>query len=305
MLPKNLIILALISSLMPGFVFGQIDTDNLKNISPLTLVPEAKIDLVDIDETSGIAKSRLWQDVFWVHNDSGDEPRIFAINSLGKVIIPEWEKGKYQGIHIAGAANVDWEDICTDSQGNLYIADCGNNDNLRRDLTIYIIKEPHPETTSLTSVFKKFNFYYPGQDSFPPKKKNFDCEAIFYKNGSIFLLTKNRSDKNTSLYKLDSPALFFDNPAVLIDEFPIGGRVTGADCSPEGKKLAVLTYKSVWLFELTDNSENFFKGKISYLPYDAEWCEGICFDQNDLVVVSEPGLIYRIPIDTLISINEY
>jgi len=290
--------------LTPCFSQGQVDTDKRNSLTPVTLVSEAKIDFTEITETSGIVKSRLWQNVFWVHNDSGDEARIFAINALGNVIVPEWAKSNYQGISIAGAANVDWEDICTDHQGNLYLADCGNNDNLRRDLTIYVIKEPSPTTTSVTSVFKKFNFYYPEQDSFPPTKKNFDCEAIYYKDDSIYLLTKHRSDKNTSLYKLDSPELFFDNPAVLIDEFPIDGRVTGADCSPEGKKLAILTYKSIWLFELADNSENFFKGKISYLSFDAKDCEGICFDENDLIVVSEPGSIYRIPLNDLRLIRD-
>ncbi|MCS4143067.1 hypothetical protein GGQ15_003470, partial [Salinibacter ruber] len=33
-----------------------------------------------IDETSGIVRSRWQENVWWVHNDSGDAPRIFAID---------------------------------------------------------------------------------------------------------------------------------------------------------------------------------------------------------------------------------
>ncbi len=33
-----------------------------------------------IDELSGIVKSRTYPDVYWVHNDSGDEARIFAVD---------------------------------------------------------------------------------------------------------------------------------------------------------------------------------------------------------------------------------
>jgi len=288
--------------ILPLFAFGQIDFSQLDTIPPLELVPEAKISFPAINEASGLVKSRLWRDVYWTHNDSGDEARIFPLNAQGQIITPEWAKDTYAGIKIAGAANVDWEDICADQLGNLYIADCGNNDNLRRDLTIYVIKEPYPESTDVTSVFKKYNFYYPEQRSFPPEKRNFDCEAIFYKDGIIYLLTKHRSDTNTSLYRLDSPQLFFDNPAVFIDEFHIKGRVTAADCSPDGKKLAVLTYSAVWIFQSLDDADNFFKGKIFYLPYKADWCEGICFDDDKLMLISEPGLIYRIPVSALYPI---
>ena len=39
-----------------------------------------------IDEMSGIVRSR-WQDnMWWVHNDSGDEPRLFAVDSTGAEI---------------------------------------------------------------------------------------------------------------------------------------------------------------------------------------------------------------------------
>ena len=42
----------------------------------------------NIDEASGIVKSSRYPDTYWVHNDSGDSARIFAIHANGTVIAP-------------------------------------------------------------------------------------------------------------------------------------------------------------------------------------------------------------------------
>jgi hypothetical protein len=80
-----------------------------------------------LSEISGITASRRADDVWWIHNDSGDVPRIFAINSTGKVL------GEYR---VVGAVNEDWEDIASgpaaDLSPALYIADIGDN-YLKRD----------------------------------------------------------------------------------------------------------------------------------------------------------------------------
>ena len=45
------------------------------------------IEFAEISELSGVAKSAQYDDAFWVHNDSGDDARIFAIDSEGKVCL--------------------------------------------------------------------------------------------------------------------------------------------------------------------------------------------------------------------------
>ena len=79
-----------------------------------------------INEQSGLVKSRHFKDTWWVHNDSGDIARIFAVKLDGSVIYPPFLRdirtGKvdpknpkvlYQGIPVDLAANHDWEDITT------------------------------------------------------------------------------------------------------------------------------------------------------------------------------------------------
>ena len=48
-----------------------------------------------ISEMSGIVKSKQYDDVYWVHNDSGDKPRLFALDANWKVIIPPFLKSGY------------------------------------------------------------------------------------------------------------------------------------------------------------------------------------------------------------------
>ena len=55
-----------------------------------------------MNEISGIAASAIHPDVFYVHNDSGDSPRFFAIKIDGKLL------AKFS---VSNASATDWEDI--------------------------------------------------------------------------------------------------------------------------------------------------------------------------------------------------
>jgi len=254
-----------------------------------------------INESSGIIKSRSREDLFWTHNDSGDDARIFPVNRKGELLIPEWTD-QYQGFMIPDAVNIDWEDISIDNNGNLIIGACGNNGNARKDLAIYLVKEPNPANALASRYYKKIPFFFPDQDSFPPIKNNYDCEAVFTKDNKIYLLTKNRADDNTTLYRFDSMSQEQINPLTNLGTFKINGSVTAADCSTCGKKLAVLTYNNIWLFE-TEKGDDFFHGKISWLPIKAKQCEAICFDEDKLIITNEQMELFEVPLDSLIEIN--
>src|SRR5688572_15906829 len=55
-----------------------------------------------ITEASGIAVSRQHEGVLWIHNDSGDSNRIFAMTFRGAPL------GTFT---LSGASAIDWEDI--------------------------------------------------------------------------------------------------------------------------------------------------------------------------------------------------
>ncbi|PID26806.1 MAG: hypothetical protein CR982_08295 [Candidatus Cloacimonadota bacterium] len=276
-------------------IFGVLLSDDF-----ITLEPYSTFDSGMIDESSGISKSRNFENIYWTLNDSGDEARIFAVDRKGTLCIPSWmeSREKYKGLEISDAVNIDWEDITTDNEGNIYIAACGNNGNTRRDLAIYVVKEPNPKNVTATRISRQINFYYPEQKEFPPINNNFDCEAIYYREGNIYLLTKHRADLNTVLYRIDLSDKRDLIPAKKLAEFNIEGNVTAADCSSDGSRVAVLTYNNVWVFD-TDG-ENIFKGKKRFLRISGKQCEGITFDTNErLIITNEQKDLYELDIDRM------
>src|SRR6185503_17529847 len=91
----------------------------------------------NLAEVSGITPSRSAPGGWWVHNDSGDQARLYALDASGKLL------GTF---NVTGAKNRDWEDIASgpglDGAPALYIADIGDNESKRDDLVIYRVKEP-------------------------------------------------------------------------------------------------------------------------------------------------------------------
>jgi endonuclease/exonuclease/phosphatase family metal-dependent hydrolase len=275
----------------------------LPKLDPVPLKPYAALEIPAHLEPSGLVKSRLWPDVYWSHNDSGDLPRIFAVHRDGR-IYPSEREGAAHGVHIDDAVNVDWEDITADDQGNLIIADFGNSEkNDRRDLCLYWIREPHP-SVGRTSVLKKVFFEYPDQTEVPSPVRNFDAEAVFFAHGHVYILTKHRSDTGTTLYRLDSMEPYVVNRLTLVDRFDTRGQVTGANASADGRTLAVLTYTGIWLFEAREK-EKWFDGGVRWLPTEDDEAEAITIDGDKLIVSADEGEgdLYEIPVSKLVVVR--
>jgi hypothetical protein len=239
-------------------------------------------------ESSGIVRSRKSPDLFWVHNDSGDEPRLYPIHRDCSAYRSA-DHPDVPGVLIEGATHVDWEDITTLTDGTLVIADLGNNSNARKDLAIYMVDEPAP-TASHSVAARRFPVRYPDQTEFPPPRsnRNFDCEAIFAVGQTIHVLTKHRSDSRTTLYRLDPLQEGQLHTLSRLGDFDTGGMVVGADCDATGKRLLVLTMQKIWLFERDDLDTPFFQGRISSRPYFLPQAEGICFaDDETALLVDE------------------
>lgn len=220
----------------------------------------------------------------WMHNDSGNSPRLYCMNQKGELI---------RKVYL-DANNEDWEDITSDPKGNLYIGDFGNNSNDRKDLEI--LKVSHTSLNSTEEVdVKHIKFSFEDQDKFPPKKKKlyFDCEAFFFFNDSLYLITKSRvKDKygKSSLYKI--PAKKGKHKAKRIASFNFGTEpyswVTGADIRDDGKQIAVLTNRAIWLFSDFEG-DDFFNGVVDKIRFEnLTQKEGICYkNKNTLLVTDE------------------
>lgn len=89
-----------------------------------------------INEASGLVASRENPGFLWTHNDSGDEARIFLIDTLARL----------QAIYyLEGVEARDWEEIAwmhADGRNFLIIGDIGDNRAVRPYISIHIIPEP-------------------------------------------------------------------------------------------------------------------------------------------------------------------
>lgn len=236
-----------------------------------------------LKENSGIAY--YGNEKAWFVEDHGNDDIIYQVDFKGKLL---------REIKIKNGKNNDWEDLAKDPEGNLYIADTGNNSNKRKDLVIY--KIPNPENNDGKSIeAEKITYNYPEQQEFPPKKNNliYDSEAIFYRNNTIYIITKDRSQPfkgRALLYKV--PATKGDYKAELIGEFnpcDTAGicQVTSADISPDGKKIVLLGYGLLWVF--TDfTTDDFTKGSLETIDLGATTqLESVCFIDNNTLIISD------------------
>jgi hypothetical protein len=285
--------------------------------------PTAQVVSEPIGEMSGIVRSRGRDNTFWVHNDSGDSARIFAITADGTSILPTYSKftsygdkpedGKeqWQGFPVLNAENVDWEDIAVDEH-YLYVADTGNNANARRDLGIYLISEIDPTASTRSAVIQHLPVVYPEQTEFPPALKHFDSESLFTFNGTLYLITKHRGggvtgldfEPGANLYRLDTRYTDQPNLLVKIDSHPEILAATGADVSPDGNMLAVASVDALWLFSRpVDGSDHWLSGPSKHYPFDrsvVKQLEAITWIDNDtLLLGNEQRDLFRIPLSAL------
>ncbi|TAK06947.1 MAG: hypothetical protein EPO39_07705 [Candidatus Manganitrophaceae bacterium] len=244
---------------------------------PFFEAPDARFEDPAVNESSGLVKSRRFDGIFWTHNDSGDRARIFAVTREGRSV---------GTVEIAGARNVDWEDIAIDDAGFLYLCDIGDNRNRRTDLVVYRVPEVDPRRVRAATVAARFPFRYPALRS--P-----DTEACFFSNGAVYLLTKEHGDDETNLYRLDLSRPERAQVASFIGKAKVDGLVTGADLSPDGSRLAVLTYTAVHLFQKPGGSENYLAGEHRRLSLLFGQAEAIAWDGEDLIITNESGEILR------------
>jgi len=232
-------------------------------------------------EASGI-EYVVKTNTIWVHNDSGNNSELFSVSQNGKIL---------KTIKI-DELNKDWEDITSDSNGNLYIGDFGNNANDRKNLRIYKI-----DASSLVSGKPKveiIKFKFEDQKEFPPKRKRriFDAEGFFHFNNQLYIFTKSRiKDKTgkTNMYKIPDSAGNYKAKKVASFENrnKKGYWITAADISDDGSKMALLSERNVVLFS-NFKGDQFFEGNIQYIEFDYNsQKEGLCFRDNFTLLITD------------------
>ena len=212
-----------------------------------------------LTEISGVAASRANEDVLWVHNDSGDTPRLFALST----------EGDHLGVYnLLGASAVDWEDIAIGPGPEvdvdyLYVSDSGNNGLGRTSLTVYRVPEPFvdagqsPVTVDLAGV-DALPMRYPGAPT-----KVFDAETVFVDpvNEDIYLVTRDRGDLDggtSFVFRCPAPhqagqMATLEQVAGVVVGTGTPNMVTGGDVSPLRNEILIRTRSQMRLWTVNED----------------------------------------------------
>ena len=192
-----------------------------------------------LHETSGLAVSRRHAGVLWTHNDSGGEPVVYALDRSGRVV---------GAVRVTGARNLDWEDIALGpcaSGDCLYIGDIGDNGAVRPSVDIYRVPEPAPGDAR-SAPAERLTLTYPDG----PR----DAEALYVlPDTSLYIVSKGRQGP-VALYRVPrgagprAPLQLARIQVFSPNGSEIGGLVTGADATADGRWVAIRTYEVVRLY---------------------------------------------------------
>jgi hypothetical protein len=185
-----------------------------------------------IVESSGLAISVMHDDLAYTINDSGNAPIVFAVEvSTGTVV---------GTARLTGGAFVDTEAIAIDAEGELWVADTGDNNNDRTDAALYAFPEAGRGDHTVTATRYPVTYDAGPQNveallvSPATGEKFLVSKGLF--GGSVFSvpdrLTSGKAFEATEVGGSDMPAL-----------------VTDGAMSADGRYALVRTYTDVSLYD--------------------------------------------------------
>jgi hypothetical protein len=174
--------------------------------------------------------------VMWVHNDSGDSARVFAMTTTGTNL------GTYA---ITDAGATDWEDMAigpgpTGGEQYLYVGDIGDNFGIRSSISVYRVAEPtvsatqSPVSASISGA-DRLRFVYPDG----PR----DAESLFVdpQTRDIYIISKLENPHH--VYRAAYPQSTSATTTLeLVASFADGDAFTAADISPGGNEILLRSY---------------------------------------------------------------
>lgn len=238
----------------------------------------------EIAETSGLLC--LDDGKFLTLNDSGNPPVLFQLDAMGRILS-----------RIATTANnQDWEALAL-HQGELWIADIGNNAGQRTSLQLYHtqLAETVPEALSVDTL----TVQYPqvALTKAMPYQHDLDAEALVSTGEQLLLFSKNWLGMQSQVYVVDTKT----RTSVLK---PVGsttalpGLITDAAYSAQHRVFVIAGYQNFRLNPLTFILSGDFSPFLAVL--DAQFrlitsvpietggqLEAVCLDQEHNIWLSQ------------------
>jgi hypothetical protein len=214
----------------------------------------------EITESSGLVASKCQAGVYWTHNDSGDGPFVFAINTAGGTL------GVWR---VQNAENEDWEDIAEykDALGScfIYIGEIGDSKFKRpNEHIIYRVREPvvansgaptNEDHAIMTEPAESIIFKY------PDRNHNAETLMVHPRTGDIYVLTKVTTGPS-GVYKIrpdfGSATLVTAQKiaAISVPSVP-NGLLTGGDIAPDASHVVICDYAGAYEMTLPAEARAF------------------------------------------------
>ncbi|OGQ20775.1 MAG: hypothetical protein A2138_07725 [Deltaproteobacteria bacterium RBG_16_71_12] len=198
-------------------------------------------------EASGVVASPAQPGVLWMHNDSGDAARLYAVGTDGRALA---------ALTLPNVDAVDIEDIaaapCPDLSGPcLYVADTGDNKLKREQLVVYAVPEPAIAVDGVPAKDGEAPFVW----IFPlviPERANIEALVVLPDASAMVLFEKTESEQ-ARVFRYAAPwtpltPATVEVTAKVAVPAGVGGlrQITGADLHPSGTHLLVRGYGAVW-----------------------------------------------------------
>lgn len=229
----------------------------------------------EMNEISGISASGINEGVYYVHNDSGDTSRFFAITPDGSLKTTIYFKGDITeelGVH-------DCEDIAVGSgpvkgKSYVYIGDIGDNAAVRKYITIYRIEEQKAwgNNDSLVRVKNATPLHL----KYPDGPRDAESLMIDPVEKLIYIVSK-RAD-SVSVYT--TPLRFKANDTLTLTKqcklffngFKPFKWITAGDISKDGQQVLLKDYVKVYYWKRNNNEPIWqtLQRKPDELPYEQE-----------------------------------
>jgi hypothetical protein len=264
-----------------------------------------QLQLRSMDEISGIAASGINPNLYYIHNDSGDTSRFFAIYPSGEVKSTIYFKGdptERYGVH-------DCEDIAVGpgpepGKSYVYMGDIGDNYSVRNYLTVYRMEEQRSWAKDAIVHANAVPIHLKYPDG--PK----DAETLMIDPiGKLIYIVSKRQDSVTVyttplLYKPDDTLVLKKRCKLYFPGIKLFRWITAGDISKDGQQVLIKSYNKVYYWK-RQNNEPIWKTvqrRWQLLPYiEEKQGEGIGFtpDGKGYYTCSEgvytPIYYYKIP----------
>ena len=255
-----------------------------------------KLQSTEVKESSGLCCSRQRAGVFWTHNDSGDDARLYAFDMKGRDL---------GSCLLDGVTAFDFEDIASvtlDSKSLLLVGDIGNNSLAAPVQMIYVVEEPAFDGDGRVKqptvpVLQTIHFAF--------EDDNRNCEALGVDPTSrtIIVISKERK-RECYVYGFAWPAKDATKASIARKLATLKlPTVTALDISPDGRRAMVGTYGHAYEFARTADDDwraAFARGPNEVILPVRRQGEGLCYgaDGKTLYLTSEkhPTPLFEVPV---------